>query len=236
MPAGRHHKGTAARDESGGAPPGRWRSRMTGTLIEMRWPYLFRSLLVLSVMVPVACGHEPTASTAGSTVVPTAPKADLPTEPAPVSIPSGFALEVPTPLTAGNAWMYAQRALFERTGSLCFTSMEAEPGGDPGYEAMAADLGGSSGLLANGRSFVGRLDDALVAFDLQPTGIATGRVAYGIGQVTPERAMPQLPAGTVWTPRLDRFDLSDGRTGWTLSATWIAVVDRSCSVLPTTPD
>ena len=132
--------------------------------------------------------------------------------------------------------MYAQRALFERTGSLCFTTMEAEPGGDPGYEAMAAELDGSTGLLADGRSFIGRLEDALATFDLQPTGIAIGRVAYGIGVVTPERAMPQLPVGTVWTPRLDRFDLSDGREGWTLSATWIAVVGRPCSVLPTTPD
>jgi hypothetical protein len=172
----------------------------------------------------------------GPNALPTAPPADLPSEPPPVTIPTGFVLELPTPLTAGNAWMYAQRALFERTGSLCFTSMESEPGGDPGYEVMAAELVGSTGLLADGRSFVGRLEEAMAAFHLQPTGIAIGRVAYGIGVVTPERAMPQLPAGTVWTPRLDRFDLNDGRTGWTLSATWIAVVDRTCSVLPTTPD
>jgi hypothetical protein len=160
----------------------------------------------------------------------------VPTEPSPLTIPSGFVLEVPSPMTEGNAWMYAQRALFERTGSLCFTTMEYEPGDDPGYEAMAAKLVGSTGLLADGRSFVGPLEGALAAFHLQPTGIAIGRVAFGIGFVTPERAMPQLPAGTMWTPRLDRFDLNDGRTGWTLTATWIAVVDRTCSVLPTTPD
>jgi hypothetical protein len=191
---------------------------------------------MLIVLLVVACGVAPRPSTPPPSALPTAPQEVVPTDPPPVPIPSGFVLEVPSPLTAGNAWMYAQRALFERTGSLCFTTMEAEPGGDPGYEAMAADLESSSGLLADGRSFVGRLDDALAAFHLQPTGIAIGHVAYGIGLVTPERAMPQLPAGTVWTPRLDRFDLNDGRTGWTLSATWIAVVDRTCSVLPTTLD
>jgi hypothetical protein len=193
-------------------------------------------LIPLGVMVLVACGPEPSAATPGPNALPTPAQADLPAEAPPVSIPSGFVFPVPSPLTAGNAWIYAQRALFEHTGSLCFTTMESEPAGDPGYEAMAAELVGSSGVLADGRSFVGRLEDALIAFDLQPTGIEIGGVAFGIGLVTPERAMPQLPVGTVWTPRLDRFDLNDGRTGWTLGATWIAVVDRTCSVLPTTPD
>jgi hypothetical protein len=170
----------------------------------------------------------------GPSVPLTVPREDLPSEPAPVAIPSGFVLELPSPMTEGNAWMYAQRALFERTGSLCFTTMEYEPGGDPGYEAMAADLVGSTGPLADGRSFVGPLEDALAALHLQPTGIAIGRVAYGIGLVTPERALPQLPAGSAWSPRLDRFDLNDGRTGWTLTAGWVAVVDPTCGVLPTT--
>ena len=188
-------------------------------------PRGFWNLILLGVIVLLACGPEPSAATPEPNALPTAPPADGRTEPPPVTIPSGFVLEVPTPLTAGNAWMYAQRALFERTGSLCFTTTESEPAGDPGYVAMAADLVGRTGLLADGRSFVGRLDDALVAFHLQPTGIAIEGVAYGIGLVTPEQAMPQLPVGTVWTPRLDRFELDDARTGWTLSGTWIAVVD-----------
>jgi hypothetical protein len=191
---------------------------------------------VLSVAVLVGCGVAPTASTPGGSAIPTAPREDVPSQPPPVAIPSGFVLEVPSPLTAGNAFMYAHRALFERTGSLCFTTMESEPVGDPGYEAMAAELPESTGLLADGRSFVGPLEDALAAFHLQPTGISIGRVTYGIGLVTPEREMPQLPAGTVWAPRLDRFDLNDGRSGWTLSSTWVAVVDRECGVLPTTHD
>ena len=187
------------------------------------------------VLLLVACAVAPRPSTVGPIAPPTAPREALPSDPPQISIPSGFIFPVPSPMTAGNAWIYAQRALFERTGSLCFTTMEAEPGGDPGYEDMAGELVGRTGLLADGRSFVGPLEDALIAFHLEPAGIAVGHVAYGIGLVTPERAMPQLPAGTVWAPRLDRFDLKDGRTGWTLSSTWSAVVDRSCGVLPTTP-
>jgi hypothetical protein len=187
-----------------------------------------------AMILLMACSLAPTPSP-GPFAHPTAPREDLPTEPPAVTIPPGFVFPVPSPMTAGNAWIYAQRALFERTGSLCFTSMEADDAGDRHYETMAAELEESAGLLADGRSYVGRLEDALAALDLEPTGIATGSVAYGIGFVTAERAMPQLPEGPVWAPRLDRFELSDGRTGWTLSATWTAVVDRPCGVLPTTP-
>jgi hypothetical protein len=61
------------------------------------------------------------------------------------------------------------------------------------------------------------------------------RADDGIGRVIHRRAMPQLPAGSVWTPRLVRFELADARTGWSLSGDWVAVVERTCGVLPTTP-
>jgi hypothetical protein len=202
----------------------------------MRPLQVLRTSLVPVVLLLVACGGSPGDSSTVPFALPTAPREDLPTEPPPVTIPPGFVFPVPSPLTAGNAWIYAQRVLFERTGSLCFTTKEAEEAGDPHYEAMAAELAGSAGLLADGRSYVGPLEDALAALDLEPSGVAIGTVVYGMGFVTSERAMPQLPVGTVWTPRLDRFDLNDGRTGWTLSSTWSAVVDRTCGVLPTTPD
>jgi hypothetical protein len=186
-------------------------------------------------MLLVACVVAPSASTPRPNARPTAPIEVLPTEPPSVVIPSGFDLEVPSPLTAGNAWMYAQRALFRRTGSMCFTHIDVDGGiGDIEFDGMAAKLVGDIGLLEDGRSYVGTLDGALAALDLERTGIEVGGVAYGIGVVTVERAMPQLPTGSVWTPRLERFELADGRIGWTLSGPWIAVVDRSCGVLPTT--
>lgn len=171
-----------------------------------------------------------------SFALPTAPPEDLPTEPPPGTIPPGFVFPVPAPLAEGNADIYAQRALFLRTGSLCFTHLDVDGGiRDIDFDAMAAKLAGTTGPLEDGRSYVGRLSDALPALDLEATGIEVGRVAYGIGVVTARQALPQLPAGTVWAPRLERFDLADGRTGWTLSGPWIAVVPRECSVLPTTP-
>lgn len=200
---------------------------------------LCASLLPAAILL-VACSVAPGASspaTPGPEVtfaLPTAPPEDLPTEPPPVTIPPGFVLPVPSPLTAGNAWTYAQQELFERTGSLCFTHMEADGGGDLRFDGMAAKLTGSVGLLEDGRSYVGPLKDALAALDLEATGIEADGVAYGIGLVTAERALLHLPMGTVWAPRLDRFELADGRTGWALSGPWIAVIG-DCGVLPTTP-
>ena len=194
--------------------------------------------LFVAANLVVACGG-PTPETPDPAAIsaPTVPTDSDATEPPPETIPSGFAFPVPVPLTAGNADIYAQRALFHRTGSMCFTHIDVDGGiGGIDFDAMAATLAGDGGLLDDGRSYVGPLDGALTALELEPTGIEVGGVAYGIGLVTAERAQPQLPAGSVWTPRLERFDLADGRTGWTLSGSWIAVVDRPCSVLPLTPD
>jgi hypothetical protein len=200
-------------------------------------PQIFRAALLLVAILVVACTDPgPTTTDPGATfALPTAPPESYPTEPPPGTIPPGFVFPVPVPLTEGNADIYAQRALFERTGSLCFTHLDAERAGDPRVDGTAAKLDGDEGLLEDGDSFVGPLEHALPALDLESIGIEIGDVAYGIGRVIHRRALPQLPAGTVWTPRLDRFGLTDGRTGWTLSGSWIAVVDRACGVLPTTP-
>ena len=198
-------------------------------------PHVIGTWLLPVIMLLIACSGAPGPSPPVS-ALPTPPREDLPTEPPPATIPPGFVFPVPAPLTEGNADIYAQRALFDRTGSLCFTHMDVDGEYAGDFEAMAAKLGGDEGLLEDGRSYVGPLEEALAALDLEPTGIVIGTIAYGIGLVTESRAMPQLPVGTVWTPKLRRFELADGRTGWTLSGPWIAVVDRPCSVLPTTPD
>lgn len=209
----------------------------------------FRLSFLLAPLLILACATAPGASPTvlesstsgtpepeGTFALPTAPPEDIPSEPPAVTIPPGFAFPAPTPLTEGNADIHAQKALFERTGSLCFTHYDVSAVSDVDYEAMAARLGATEGLLEDGRSYVGPLGDALAALDLEPTGIALETVAYGIGLVTAERSQPQLPVGVTWAPRLERFELTDGRTGWTLSGPWIAVVDRPCGVLPTTPD
>lgn len=195
------------------------------------------SLLPVATLV-AACGSPGPTPVPGVTfALATAPPEDYPTEPPPGTIPPGFVFPVPAPLTEGNADIYAQRALFHRTGSLCFTQVDPEGGIDiTVIEDMAAKLAGREGLLEDRRTYVGSLQDSLEALDLEPTGVVIEDVAYGIGVVAPEHAMPQLPTGTVWAPRLDGFELADGRTGWTLSGSWVAVVDRPCSVLPTTPD
>jgi hypothetical protein len=189
--------------------------------------------LLLSVAI-LACGGPP-PQPVGTVAPPAAPRETDPSEPPPGTIPPGFVFPVPFPLTAGNADIYAQRALFARTGSMCFTHMDVDGGiGGIDFDALAATLDSQVGLLEDGRSYVGPLAGALPALDLEPTGIDVDGVAYGIGVVTAERAEPQLPAGTVWAPRLERFGLADGRSGWTLSGPWVAVVDRSCGVLPAT--
>jgi hypothetical protein len=165
-------------------------------------------------------------------VLPTASDEDLPSEPPAVTIPPGFEFPAHTPMTEGNADLHAQKALFERTGSLCFTHYDVSSAGDVDYEAMASRLAGTDGLLDDGRSYVGPLEDALAALDLEPTDIAFETVAYGIGVVTSERATPQLPTGATWAPRLELFKLADGRTGWSQIGPWIAVVDRQCAVVP----
>ncbi len=206
-------------------------------------PVRLPTALLLAAIAVAACTftqrEEPPTDLDPTTTfsLPTAPVEDFPTDPPPASIPPGFVFPVPAPLTTGNADIYAQRALFLRTGSLCFTHVDDEGGIDHNaFESMAAKLGGRDGLLEDGRSYLGSLGDALPALDLEPTGIEVNGVAYGIGRVPENRAQPHLPAGSVWTPRLERFDLADGRSGWTLTSGWIAVVPRPCSVLPTTPD
>jgi len=208
------------------------------TLSGMCPPQIFRAALLLFAIVLVACTDRGPATTdPGDTfALTTAPPENYPTEPPPGTIPPGFVFPVPAPLTEGNADIYAQRALFHRTGSLCFTQVDPEGGIDiTAIQAMAAKLARREGLLADRRTYVGCLPDSLEALDLEPTGVVIGDVAYGIGVVAPEHAMPQLPAGTVWAPRLDGFELADRRTGWTLSGSWVAVVSRPCSVLSTTP-
>ena len=202
----------------------------------MRRPQTLRTALLTAAILIVACsGPGPSVPDSRRTLeLPTAPPQTDPTEPPPGTIPPGFVFPVPTPLTEGNAWIHAQRALFQRTGSLCFAHVDDE-GGVSHLQGLADQLAEPEGLLADGRSYVGPLVDALAALDLEPTGIETGDVAYGIGVVRPERALVHLPAGTVWTPRLSRFELADGRTGWSLTGGWTAVVDRACGVLPTTP-
>lgn len=199
--------------------------------------------LVLASLLVVACTVAPGASIAPSKgsnsvdpepsafVLPTAPPEDLPSEPPAVTIPPGFDFPAPSPMTEGNADIHAQKALFERTGSLCFTHYDVSSVGVD-YEAMASRLAGTEGLLDDGRSYVGPLEDALAALDLEPIGIALDAVAYGIGVVTSERATPQLPSGATWAPRLELFKLADGRTGWSQVGPWIAVVDRQCGVVP----
>jgi len=199
-------------------------------------PQIFRAALLLLAILAVACSGPDLATPdpGGTLALQTARPEHAPTEPPPGTIPPGFVFPVPVPLTEGNADIYAQRALFERTGSLCF-HLDAERAGDLSFDGMAAKLDEDEGLLEDGDSYVGRLEHALPALDLEPVGIEIRDVAYGIGRVIHRRALPQLPAGTVWTPRLDRFALTDGRTGWTLNGSWIAVVDRACGVSPTTP-
>jgi hypothetical protein len=182
------------------------------------------------------CGMPPTPPPADPDplfTLPTAPPENYPTEPPPATIPPGFVFPVPAPLTEGNADIYAQRALFDRTGSMCFTHVDDE-GGVAHLDGLADTLAGPEGLLGDGRSYVGPLENTLAALDLEPTGIRVGNVAYGIGRVPPDTDLVHLPAGTVWTPRLTRFELADGRTGWSLTGGWIAVTEP-CSVLPTTP-
>ena len=205
-----------------------------------------RLSILLSPVMVVACSVAPGASPStapgatpsftsepgSSFVLPTAPDENLPSEPPAVTIPPGFVFPAPSPMAEGNADIYAQKALFERTGSLCFTHFDVERVGGVDYEAMASRLAGNEGLLEDGRSYVGPLDEALAALDLEPTGISLDSVAYGIGEVQSERAQPQLPSGAVWAPRLEPFKLADGRTGWSLSGPWIAVVERECGVVP----
>lgn len=205
-----------------------------------------RSLpLILASLLVVACTVAPAASPIAPRessdsvdpgvspfVLPTAPPENLPSEPPAVTIPPGFEFPATTPLTEGNADIHAQKVLFERTGSLCFTHYDVLTVGDVDYEEMASRLTATEGLLEDGRSYVGPLDDALVALDLESTGIALKTVAYGIGVVTPERATPQLPSGATWTARLELFTVEDGRTGWSQVGPWIAIVDRPCGVLP----
>ncbi|MBA2253583.1 MAG: hypothetical protein H0W07_00525 [Chloroflexi bacterium] len=183
---------------------------------------------------PRSRSTSPTAASPSAEVtfaLPTATNENLPSEPPAETIPPGFTFPVPSPLTEGNAEIYAQRALFERTRSLCFTHCDVEKVEGADYEAMAAALPGREGLLEDGRSYVGPLDDALAALDLEPTGIALEGVAYGIGIVGAQRALPQLPVGVVWAPRLAAFSLADGRGGWTLDGPWIAVAG-DCGMLP----
>ena len=202
-------------------------------------PFIAVSLLVLACTV--APGASPIAPSASSGsidqepspfVLPTASPEDLPSEPPAVTIPPGFEFPASSPMTEGNADIHAQKALFERTGSLCFTHYDVTPSGDVDYDAMASRLAGTEGLLEDGRSYVGPLEDALAALHLEPAGIALDAVAYGIGEVTSERATAQLPAGATWAPRLELFTLADGRTGWSQVGPWIAVVDRECGVVP----
>lgn len=195
-----------------------------------------QAVLFLTAVVVGACGvPRPTTNDPANTPGQPVPVDAPPPEPPPATIPPGFVFPVPSPLTEGNADAYSQKVLFERTGSMCFTHTDAEPAGEPDLDGMAARLVGDEGILEDGRSYVGALPNALAALDLGPTGIVTGDVAYGIGRVTGERAQPQLPEGSVWAPRLERFELADGRTGWALTGDWTAVVERECGVLPTTP-
>ncbi len=202
-------------------------------------PLIVASLLVLACTV--APGASPIAPRDSSNsvdpeqspfVLPTAPPENLPSEPPAVTIPPGFEFPAPSPMTEGNADIHAQKALFERTGSLCFSHYDVSSVGDVDFEAMASRLAGTEGLLDDGRSYVGPLEGALTALDLEPTGIALDTVAYGIGVVSSERATPQLPSGATWAPRLELFKLADGRTGWSQIGPWIAVVDRRCGVTP----
>jgi len=207
--------------------------------MRQRLPLIVASLLVAACTVapgasPIGTGESSDSDDPESSpfVLPTAPPENLPSEPPAVTIPPGFEFPAPTPLTEGNADIHAQKVLFERTGSLCFTHYDVLPAGDVDYEGMASRLTATDGLLEDGRSYVGPLDDALAALHLESTGIALKTVAYGIGVVTPERATPQLPSGATWTARLELFKLEDGRTGWSQVGPWIAVVDRPCGVLP----
>lgn len=188
------------------------------------------AVLLPALLLTLACGGLPVATPADPAATVSLPTTPLETDrpaPPPGTIPPDFVFPVPGPLNEGNADIYAQRALFHRTGSMCFTEVDDEGGGSH-LQGLADKLTEPEGLLDDGRSYVGPLQDALAALDLEPTGIQVGDVAYGIGLVLSERALVHLPEGTVWAPRLTQFELADGRTGWSLTGGWIAVVGRDC--------
>jgi hypothetical protein len=191
-----------------------------------------------ALLLTIACGAPPAPPPVGPAATFSLPTGPAETDTAagpPVTIPPGFVFPVSGSLNAGNAEEHSWKALFDRTGSLCFTHVDAEPAGEIDRDGQAANLVGDEGLLEGGSAYVGPLPNALTALDLAPTGIVAGDVAYGIGPVTRERARPQLPEGSIWAPRLERFHLADGRTGWAMTGDWTAVIDRDCGVLPTTP-
>lgn len=132
------------------------------------------------------------------------------------------------PETRGDAIAYANKLLFERTGRLCMTQNFEDPVGLPDWEAMIAGLATPTGMLADGRSYLGDLGGALEAFGLEPSGIEFKGLAYGLGRVRADRALPQLPEGTWWLPELQVFTIGDGRTVWYFTGQYFAAPE-ACS-------
>jgi len=139
------------------------------------------------------------------------------------TLPPGFSFPpLPDRLTRGDVVIFANKLLYERTGKICVQQNFEEPAMRPDWDAMAADLPGGEGLLEDGRTYIGDLSGALRAFGLERTGLKLPGLAYGIGRVPKERALPHLPEGTWWLPEFAQITLSDGRTGWTWTGAYFA--------------
>jgi hypothetical protein len=138
------------------------------------------------------------------------------------TIPPGFTFPpIEGKFTPSNAMVFANKLLFERTGRLCLARNFEEPAGLH-IELLAANDLRTEGLLEDGRSYIGTLQGVFSAYGLDSVGMELPDIAYGLGRVPADKALPQLPEGSWWLPEFVPFALKDGRSGWTWTGGYFA--------------
>lgn len=108
----------------------------------------------------------------------------------------------------------------------CVRESHVEP--DPesfDLEALAADLSGSEGVVANGIAFVGELEAAVAGLGAKHAiASRTGKEAWLLREVGDDAATVGAPPESHAAFRLSPAALSDGRTIWVLYGDVIAGV------------
>jgi hypothetical protein len=127
---------------------------------------------------------------------------------------------------------YVDYLLYERTGKLCFGGTIGEWVGyaDGELDELAKGLDGVSGFLDEYRlTYLGTIEETLAAWSLTSIGLEFDDVAYGLGQIQPDRAARfGMPTGTWWVPEFLPVELRDGRGGWAYSGTKFREIEE-CS-------
>jgi len=133
-------------------------------------------------------------------------------------------VECPSNAGGSQALLPAQFALMEASGSDCLSSFEGDMVLDGiDLEGMAGRLGADSGVLEDGRGWVGSIDDARQHFGGARFVAEDGAEHWFLTTDPATLGLLQATGGPVAAALID-LPLADGRTVWHLGPRWFVSI------------